>query len=109
METSFSNFTNYKQTVMDLTGDLKKIREFSLRMNLEGNAAAADSVLTRLAEDTFSVAIVGEFKRGKSTLINALLEKDVLPTDVVPTTATLNKVAYSVTPFVRIEYNDGKT
>lgn len=108
-ETQFSSFTNYKQTVMDLTGDLKKIREFSAHMQLEGNVSAIDDVLKRLAEDTFSVAIVGEFKRGKSTLINALLEKDVLPTDVVPTTATINKVAYSVTPFVRIEYNDGKT
>lgn len=108
-ETKFSSFTNYKQTVIELTGDLKKIREFSQRMNLEGNVAAIEDVLRRLAEDTFSVAIVGEFKRGKSTLINALLEKDVLPTDVVPTTATINRVAYSVTPFVRIEYNDGKT
>lgn len=108
-ETQFSSFTNYKQTVMDLTGDLKKIREFSAHMQLDGNVSAIDDVLKRLAEDTFSVAIVGEFKRGKSTLINALLEKDVLPTDVVPTTATINKVTYSVTPFVRIEYNDGKT
>ena len=108
-ETQFSSFTNYKQTVMDLTGDLKKIREFSQHMQLEGNVSAVDDVLRRLAEDTFSVAIVGEFKRGKSTLINALLEKDVLPTDVVPTTATINRVTYSVTPFVRIEYNDGKT
>lgn len=108
-ETQFSSFTNYKQTVIDLTGDLKKILEFSRRMNLDGNVAAVEDVLKRLAEDTFSVAIVGEFKRGKSTLINALLEKDVLPTDVVPTTATINRVAYSVTPFVRIEYNDGKT
>lgn len=108
-EAKFSSFTNYKQTVMDITGDLKKILEFSRRMKLDGNVAAVEDVLKRLKEDTFSVAIVGEFKRGKSTLINALLEKDVLPTDVVPTTATINKVAYSVTPFVRIEYNDGKT
>lgn len=107
-ETKFSSFINYKQTVIGLTGDLKKIREFSQRMKLDGNVEAVEDVLRRLAEDTFSVAIVGEFKRGKSTLINALLEKDVLPTDVIPTTATLNKVTYSVTPFVRIEYNDGK-
>ncbi len=108
-ETQFSSFSNYKQTVLEITGDLKKIREFSQRLNLEGNVSSIDGVLKRLAEDTFNVAIVGEFKRGKSTLINALLEKDVLPTDVIPTTATLNKVTYSVTPFVRIEYNDGRT
>lgn len=108
-ETKFSSFANYKQTVMEITNDLNKIHDYSVQMELDGNAAAVEDVLKRLAEDNFSVAIVGEFKRGKSTLINALLEKDVLPTDVVPTTATLNKVTYSVTPFVRIEYNDGKT
>ena len=38
------------------------------------------------------VSLVGKANAGKSTLINALLEKDILPTDVIPTTATLNKV-----------------
>lgn len=108
-ETNFNSFANYKQTVINITSDLKKIREYSIQLKLDGNVSAIDDVIKRLTEDTFSVAIVGEFKRGKSTLINALLEKDVLPTDVVPTTATLNKVTYSVTPFVRIEYNDGRT
>lgn len=108
METDFSSFTNYKQTVIGLTSDLEKLSEFSNKLKLEGNVSAIEDVLKRLKEDSFNVAIVGEFKRGKSTLINALLEKDVLPTDVIPTTATLNKVSYSVTPFVRIEYNDGR-
>ena len=108
-ETTFSNFTGYKQTVIDMVGDLKKLSEHSKTMKLEGNAAAIDGVVKRLAEDTFTVAVVGEFKRGKSTLINALLEKAVLPADVVPCTATLNRVMYSVTPFVRIEFHDGRT
>ncbi len=105
---NFSSFTNYKQTVIDITGDLKKLKEYSERLKLVGNTAAIDRVIQKLAADTFDVAVVGEFKRGKSTLINALLEKAVLPTDVIPTTATLNKVTYSVTPFVEIEYHDGR-
>jgi len=105
----FSSFSNYKQTVMDITLDLKKLREYSQKMELEGNIAAIDDVLKRLSDDTFSIAIVGEFKRGKSTLINALLGKDVLPTDVLPCSAALNKIKYSIKPFVQIEYKDGKT
>lgn len=105
--TNFSSFTNYKQTVITITGDLKKLREYSERLHLEGSAAAISEVLNRLESENFSVAIIGEFKRGKSTLINALLGKDVLPTDVLPTTATLNKITYSVTPFVKLEYKDG--
>lgn len=106
--TNFSSFSNYKQTVIELTGDLQKLSDFSRRLKLDGNASGINSVLTRLAEDNFNVAIIGEFKRGKSTLINALLGKDVLPMDVLPTTATLNKISYGITPFVKIEYKDGK-
>ena len=108
-ENNFNNFTGYKQTVIDMVGDLKKLSEHSKTMKLDGNASAIDEVVRRLSEDTFTVAVVGEFKRGKSTLINALLEKAVLPADVVPCTATLNRVMYSVTPFVRIEFFDGRT
>jgi GTPase Era involved in 16S rRNA processing len=105
--TSFSSFSNYKQTVIELNGDLQKLLEYTTKMKLEGNAKAVEDVMKRLAEDTFSIAIIGEFNRGKSTLINALLGKDVLPMDVLPTTATLNKISYSITPFVKVEYKDG--
>ena len=53
------------------------------------------------------MAIVGEFKRGKSTLINAILGQEVLPADVLPATATLNRVTYSKEPYVVVEYKDG--
>lgn len=105
---SFSGFLHYKQTVTNLITDLKKLREFSEKLNLEGNISSIDEILDRLSRDSFSVAIVGEFKRGKSTVINALLGKNILPVDVLPTTATLNKITYSVTPFVKIEYKDGR-
>lgn len=106
--TSFSGFLHYKQTVTDIVTDLKKLREFSKKLELEGNVRSIDEILERLSNDSFSVAIVGEFKRGKSTVINALLGKSILPVDVLPTTATLNKITYSVTPFVKIEYKDGR-
>ena len=41
----------------------------------------------RLAAGRFQLAVLGQFKRGKSTLLNALLGVDALPTDVVPVTA----------------------
>ncbi len=108
-QTSFSSFTGYKQLVMELSANLNKLKEYSETLDLKGNVESIDNVLKRLAEDSFSVAIIGEFNRGKSTLINALLGKPVLPMDVLPTTATLNKITYSITPFVKIEYKDGRT
>ncbi|RIA46705.1 dynamin family protein [Hephaestia caeni] len=41
----------------------------------------------RLESDRFQLAAVGQFKRGKSSLLNALLEQPVLPVGVIPLTA----------------------
>ncbi|WP_287787558.1 dynamin family protein, partial [Acidiphilium sp.] len=41
----------------------------------------------RLAKARLQIAVVGQFKRGKSSLLNALLGMPVLPMGVVPLTA----------------------
>ncbi|HTP25075.1 MAG TPA: dynamin family protein [Anaeromyxobacteraceae bacterium] len=46
----------------------------------------------RVAEGRFLVACVGQFKRGKSTLLNALLGDPLLPTGVVPVTSAITIV-----------------
>ncbi|MBC7326175.1 MAG: dynamin family protein, partial [Moorella sp. (in: Bacteria)] len=38
----------------------------------------------RLERETFTLVILGEFKRGKSTFVNALLGEALLPTAIVP-------------------------
>lgn len=40
----------------------------------------------RLSDSRIRAVVLGEIKQGKSTLINALLGKDILPTGVTPTT-----------------------
>ena len=55
-----------------------------------GVAEAADQVAEaagRLEALVLEVAVVGEFKRGKSSLINGLLDREVLPVGVLPLTA----------------------
>lgn len=47
----------------------------------------AGRIQSRLAEQTLEVAVVGELKRGKSSLIDALVGRDVLPVGVLPLTA----------------------
>jgi predicted GTPase len=50
----------------------------------------------RLAEDRFNLLLVGRFSRGKSTLMNALLGSDSLPTGIVPITSVITTVRYGV-------------
>jgi len=61
---------------------------------LDGIGPAFDSradrlraLLRRLQEEQFHLAVLGQFKRGKSTLLNALLGEEVLPSSVIPVTA----------------------
>jgi GTPase SAR1 family protein len=51
------------------------------------NRLELELVRRRLGEGRFHLAVLGQFKRGKSTLLNALLGDDLLPTDILPVTA----------------------
>ena len=53
---------------------------------------------SRMHRTGFAVAVAGEFNRGKSTLINRLLNEDVLPIGDLPTTAMVARVLYGPTP-----------
>lgn len=54
-----------------------------------------ETAIDKRIDDKFSVVIMGDFKRGKSTLINSLLGKQVAPTNVTPETITINKISYA--------------
>ncbi|MCD7715862.1 MAG: dynamin family protein [Lachnospiraceae bacterium] len=56
---------------------------------------------------SYTVAVVGDFNRGKSTLINALLGMPVLPMGIKPMTATVNRITYGLTPKALIKKKDG--
>lgn len=62
----------------------------------------------RLATERFQLAVLGQFKRGKSTLLNALLRDAVLPTGVVPVTAIPTFIQRAESPRLRVTYNAGR-
>lgn len=59
--------------------------------------------------DFYTIVVLGEFKRGKSTLVNALLGTRLLPMDVLPETATINAIMYEETPRLIVVHRDGTT
>ena len=69
--------------------------------------ARLEEELERIKTKKYQVAVVGEFRRGKSSLINALLGLPVLPADATPTTATVNRITYGAEPRVTVHYKDG--
>lgn len=82
--------------------------------DLAGLADSADRELIdglrdRLAVDRIRVLVAGEAKRGKSTIVNALVERDVLPTGVTPVTAVATVLRYGTPERVTARYADGRS
>jgi hypothetical protein len=65
------------------------------------------ALLDRLEASRLRVLVAGEAKRGKSTLINALLGRDVLPSGVTPLTAVATTVRYGDDPRAEVFFLDG--
>ncbi|HEY6794419.1 MAG TPA: dynamin family protein, partial [Kineosporiaceae bacterium] len=67
----------------------------SSRLNDPSAARSVTELRQRLAGDGFQVMVVGDFKRGKSTFVNALLGQRILPVKATPTTAVITQVRFS--------------
>jgi GTPase SAR1 family protein len=61
----------------------------------------------KLRENAFKVLVAGEAKRGKSTFVNALIGRDVLPTDVEVATSQVFRVRPSEKEAYRLRFEDG--
>jgi len=70
--------------------------------------AKVTALRARLDEGLLRVAVLGQFKRGKSTLLNALLGAPLLPSGVIPVTAIPTFVRAGAGAKARITFADGK-
>jgi GTP-binding protein EngB required for normal cell division len=71
-------------------------------------AEDARAVAARVAEGLFYVVCVGEFKRGKSTLLNALVGRNVLPAGVIPVTSAVTILRHGPAPRARVRFSGGE-
>src|SRR3989339_1221102 len=77
----------------DLKEDLEKeLRQLAGLAELQGPNLA--QLIDKLRQNRFNLVILGAFKRGKSTLINALLGEPILPTAIVPLTSVVTVLGY---------------
>ena len=76
-------------------------------LGTEADREQIDSLRERLAAARLRVLVAGEAKRGKSTLINALLGREVLPVGVTPLTSVATAVRFGTTTRVEVRFADG--
>jgi small GTP-binding protein len=61
----------------------------------------------KLRENRFHLVVLGAFKRGKSTLINALLGEPLLPTSIVPLTSVVTILTYGAQLTIEVIFHNG--
>lgn len=74
----------------------------------EMRSAHLSRLLEKLRQNRFHLVILGAFKRGKSTLINALLGEAVLPTAVVPLTSVVTILGYGEKLDIEVLFQNGQ-
>ena len=75
-----------------LQGNLQRLVSVASESEYEEIGNRAQIALDKFKERVFRVAIVGEFSTGKSTLINAMLGRELLPTALEACTAVVTRI-----------------
>jgi ribosome biogenesis GTPase A len=88
---SFRQYAVIKQQVADLIRAARQAFELN---KTESWADECRVLQTRLAADRFNLVVLGQFKRGKSSLINAIIGRDLLPTGLLPLTSAITTLHY---------------
>lgn len=101
------DYTSYHGKVAEVNTALTQMSKLCGQLELSESQKAIEASRHKLTSHKFSVGIMGEFRRGKSTVINALLGREIMPSDILPTTATMNRVTYDLRPHAQVIKNDG--
>ncbi len=107
-----NNYTNYQSMVTTITTAINRLGASNgvlADLKMEEQRSDLMKAGEKLQNHLFSVGIMGEFKRGKSTVINALLGADIVPSDIVPCSATLNYIRYDTNPNAEVRFKDGSS
>jgi small GTP-binding protein len=96
-------FHDYARLKLDLATIVRSLLHVAERSKDDTSIHDCRRVLARLAEDRFNLAIMGQFSRGKSSLMNALLGSEKLPTGILPLTSVITTVTYGETERVLLQ------
>ncbi len=93
-------------TYRELTNDL--LSSIDALTNVAGaHERTCAELRAKIRENVFNLVVVGQFKRGKTSLINALLGADILPMAVVPLTSIVTIMTWGDALGITVSFLDG--
>jgi GTPase SAR1 family protein len=95
---------NIRSQTLPVIDDLaKKGKEYEL----SDPPTALEAYRLKLLDNTYNVLVVGEMKRGKSSFVNALIGRDILPTNVDIATCEVFRVSRADQEGYHLRFEDG--
>ncbi len=79
----------YMKNKLALAAQLRALRDLIQQRGDKTRLEQCDDLMVKLAEDRFTLAVLGQFKRGKSSLMNAIIGRELLPVGVLPLTSAI--------------------
>ena len=89
------------------SGALKLIGELAERYNISAVLPLLRTCYRFEQEQIVRIAVLGRFKAGKSSFLNDLLGRDLLPVGVIPVTSIVTEVGYGPEEVARVQYLNG--
>ncbi len=96
----------YAHHKLALASDLKFIREGLNALGRTNSEKQVATLMEKLADDRFVLAVLGQFKRGKSSLMNAIIGHELLPTGVLPLTSAITVLRYGPDDRLIVNYTE---
>lgn len=92
-----TGYAEIKDGLLDAVGRLAQ-------MNLDAGSARLGELSEKLRLEQFNLVVMGQFKRGKSTLINALIGAGILPTSILPLTSIVTILQFGESQKAVVHY-----
>lgn len=99
------NLRRYERLKFELAETLRSVAAHATKGET-GTSAQLQELFARLAEDRFNLVVVGRFSRGKTSLMNALLETERLPVGILPLTSVITTIRFGSPERAIIWYRD---
>ncbi len=93
-----SQYAQLKSDLLDCTDEMLSIE------NIRG--CGCEELREKIRSNAFNLVVVGQFKRGKTSLINALLGAEILPVAVVPLTSIVTIMTWGEALRIKVYFND---